>query len=197
MAYRSVLTACFVCSAFGAALAATSGPVTLDFTPFGVAHVASASARLAPIDTSFGHYPLSVTGIHNAIRRYDGTTRLDDGPIAYAIVAIRDWETRFPRDPWIPRELLYIQRVYEHAHTDEGLGYAQRVAAWLETDYPATEYAGLSRTELAKFEPPGEPPKAATVPDSHATLAARATDPWSRFSPRAAPTGPPNEDGSR
>ena len=161
-----------------------------------MAHVASASSRLAPIDTSFGHYPLSVTGILNAIRRYDGTTRLDDGPIAYAIVAIRDWETRFPRDPWIPRELLYMQRVYEHARTGEGLGYAQRVAAWVQTDYPATEYARLSRIELAKSDAPEEPQKRAMAPTPHATLAAHVTDPWSRFAPRTPPTAPPNEDGS-
>ena len=196
MVFRGILIACFVCSAFGAALSETSGPVTLDFTPFGVAHVASASSRLAPIDTSFGHYPLSVTGILNAIRRYDGTTRLDDGPIAYAIVAIRDWETRFPRDPWITRELLYMQRVYEHARTGEGLGYAQRVAAWVQTDYPATEYARLSRIELAKSDAPEEPQKRAMAPTPHATLAAHVTDPWSRFAPRTPPTAPPNEDGS-
>jgi hypothetical protein len=152
------LIACFVCSTFGAAFAATNGPVTLDFTPFGTAHVASASMQLAPADRLFGRYQMSVVGIGNAISRYDGTTRLDDGPIAYAVVAIRDWEKRFPRDPWIARDLLYMQRVYERSHTGEGFTYAQHVAAWLQTDYPATEYAALSGRELVKSEAPPEQP---------------------------------------
>ena len=156
MAHRGILVACFVCSTFGAASAATNGPVTLDFTPFGAAHVANASTQLAPADRLFGRYQMSVVGIGNAISRYDGTTRLDDGPIAYAVVAIRDWEKRFPRDPWIPRDLLYMQRVYERSHTGEGLTYAQHVAAWLQTDYPATEYAALSGRELVEVAAPPE-----------------------------------------
>jgi hypothetical protein len=151
-AASSGLIACFVCSAFGAAVAATNGPVTLDFTPFGSAHAANAAMQLAPADRLFGRYQMSVIGIANAISHYDGTTRLDDGPIAYAIVAIRDWEKRFPRDPWIARDLFYMQRVYERAHTGEGFAYAQHVATWVQTDYPRTEYATLSGGELVKSE---------------------------------------------
>ncbi len=164
MTHRGILAARFgliaglICSTFGAALAATNGPVTLDFTPFGMAHVVNASMQLAPADRLFGRYQMSVVGIGNAISRYDGTTRLDDGPIAYAIVAIRDWEKRFPRDPWIARDLLYMQRVYERSHTGEGLTYAQHVAKWLQTDYPGTEYATLSGGELVKGEAPPERP---------------------------------------
>lgn len=127
--------ACFVCCTAGA-FAHTAGPVALDFSPLG-GHAAE-KAGLAPADISFGVYPMSVIGIENAIRRYDGTSRLDDGPIAYAVLAIRDWETRFPHDPGIARSLLYLQRAYEHAGTAEGLEYARRTATWLQTDYPAT-----------------------------------------------------------
>jgi hypothetical protein len=181
MAKISLLGACFVCSTFGAALAASNGPVTLDFTPFGPAYVANGSTLLAPADTSFGRYPMSVSGIENAIRRYDGTAQLDDGPIAYAIVAIRDWETRFPRDPWIARELLYVQRVYEHANTGEGLSYAHHIATWVQTDYPSTEYARLSSSELAKLD--GASAQSAAQPSP----APRVSDAWSRF-PALAPT---------
>jgi hypothetical protein len=163
MVRRCILTACFVCSTLTAGVAASNGPVTLDFDPFGAAHVANAPLQLAPADISFGQYPMSVTGIENAIHRYDGTTHLDDGPIAYAIVAIRDWETRFPRDPWIPRDLLYMQRVYEHARTEEGRAYAEHVAAWLEADYPQTEFARQSRMEFAKFRAASE----SSLDDTH------------------------------
>jgi hypothetical protein len=150
MTHRIVLIACFFCSTFAGALAETNGPVSLDFAPLGVEHTSDAVADMAPADVSFGQYPMSVTGIQNAIHRYDGTSRLDDGPIAYAIVAIRDWERRYPRDPWIARELLAMQRVYEHARTDEGHAYAEHVATWLESDYPTTEYAEHSRAEFGR-----------------------------------------------
>jgi hypothetical protein len=152
---RSILAACFVGCAVTASLAETVGPVTLDFTPIG-ARTASSNS-LAPADTSFGHYPMSVFGIENAIKKYDGTASLDDGPIAYCVVAIRDWESRFPHDPSIPREMLHLQRDYEHANTSEGFEYARRLATWLQTDYPRTEFASLSRGELAKFVAPADP----------------------------------------
>jgi len=144
-----LVIACLVCWTLRAASAASDGPVSLDFTPFGSAHAANAATKLAPADASFGPYPMSVIGISNAIAHYDGTRHLDDGPIAYALAAIRDWESRFPRDPWIARDLFGMQRVYEHARTNEGFAYAQHVATWLQTDYPGTEYAALSGQELA------------------------------------------------
>jgi hypothetical protein len=150
MTHRIVLIVCFFCSTIGTGFAATNGPVELDFAPFGAEHPSDAIADCAPADVSFGQYPMSVTGIENAIHRYDGTARLDDGPIAYAIVAIRDWERRYPRDPWIPRELFAMQRVYEHARTDEGRAYAERVATWVETDYPTTGFAERSRADLGR-----------------------------------------------
>jgi hypothetical protein len=55
---------------------------------------------------------MSVLGIANTIR--DARTHLDegraaqpivDGPLAFASDAIRDWQSRYPRDNWIPRNL--------------------------------------------------------------------------------------------
>ena len=129
------------------AFARATGPVTLDFTPLGAP--ATVGGASAPMDMTFGIYPMSVFRIAQAIHRYDGTKRLDDGPIAYAIVAIRDWERRYPNDPWIPRELLAMQRVYEHAHTAEGTAYERSVATWLENDYPSSAFAGSSRRDLS------------------------------------------------
>jgi len=157
MTRLSVLVACFTCCTFGASIAATDETVALDFTPLGAAaHSASASTQLAPADESFGKYQMSVIGIENAIHRNDGTTRLNDGPIAYAVDALRDLESRFPQDPAIARDLFGLQRVYEHARTYEGFGYAQRIAKWLRTDYPETKYATWSGWDLARI---GAPPQ--------------------------------------
>ena len=170
---RSIAVACFVCCLTATSVADTIGPVTLDFAPLGASHT-NGSGTLAPADTSFGHYPMSVFGIENAIHRYDGTARLDDGPIAYCVLAIRDWEARFPHDPAIPREMLHLQRDYEHAGSAEGLDYARRLANWLQTDYAGTEFAALSRTELAKFSEKSAPehPKGTPAPKARKEAAA-------------------------
>ena len=122
-------------------------PVALDFTPLG-APVAPV-VREAPADMSFGQYPLSVMGIENAIRRADaradeyasGVRRYDVGPVAYSVVAIRDWERRYPADPWIAKDLLALCKFYAHVGTSEARGTAARAAAWLRHDYPASDYA--------------------------------------------------------
>ena len=122
-------------------------PIELDFSPLGPSVAAEGSS--APADVSFGSYPLSILGIENAIRRADarvqayarGAERVDVGPVAYSVVAIRDWERRYPRDPWIPKELLSLCRFYEHVGTSDALETASHAAAWLHHDYPQSPYA--------------------------------------------------------
>jgi hypothetical protein len=122
-------------------------PIALDFTPVGTP-VASHGPE-APADVSFGIYPLSVFGIENAIKRADaraddyasGVERYDVGPIAYSVVAIRDWERRYPSDPWIPKELLGLCRFYVHVGTSDARDAATHAADWLRHDYPASAYA--------------------------------------------------------
>jgi hypothetical protein len=146
MPFRPVLLLAWLLAATISAAAHEDGPVALDFTPLGTA--AEVTGASAPMDVSFGIYPMSILGIESAIHRYDGTRSLDDGPIAYAIPAIRDWEHRFPHDPWIARELLSMERVYAHARTDEGDRYARAVAVWLERDYPHSHYTTLCRRDF-------------------------------------------------
>jgi hypothetical protein len=77
--------------------------------------------------------------------------------------------------------MLYLQRDYEHANTSEGFEYARRLATWLQTDYPRTGYAGLSRGELAKFVAPADPDREA--PAHQEPVAAAAVRPATRPSP--------------
>jgi hypothetical protein len=80
-----------------------------------------------------------------------------------------------------------MQRVYEHAQTDEGLSYAQHVAVWVQTDYPSSKFADLSRNELAKSTASTDGSKTATAPNSN--------DAWSRFTSPGDPNAP-QPDGS-
>jgi hypothetical protein len=130
-------------------------PIALDFTPLGT-HVATHGPE-APADMSFGIYPLSVFGIENAIKRADaradeyasGVERFDVGPIAYSVVAIHDWERRYPSDPWIPKELLGLCRFYVHVGTSDARDAATHAANWLRHDYPSSAYARAADDTLA------------------------------------------------
>jgi len=130
-------------------------PIALDFTPLG--SQVNPHGPEAPADVSFGVYPLSVFGIENAIKRADaraddyanGVERFDVGPIAYSVVAIRDWERRYPSDPWIPKELLGLCRFYVHVGTSDARDAATHAADWLRHDYPSSAYARAADDTLA------------------------------------------------
>ncbi len=138
-------------------------PIALDFTPLGTQ--AASPAREAPADVSFGIYPLSVFGIENAIKRADaraddyanGVERFDVGPIAYSVVAIRDWEHRYPSDPWIPKELLGLCRFYVHVGCARGRNASGRLA----TPRLSVECLHQSRERHAR-KPVSEPNPAAS-----------------------------------
>jgi len=74
-----------------------------------VSHAAT-TAAVAPADEYFGRLKMSILGIRNRI--HDIQQRLaqaafDRGAVAgqLALVedAMRDWEARYPADPWSPR----------------------------------------------------------------------------------------------
>ena len=172
-------------------------PVALDFTPIGETSVVASGRSAAPADINFGVYPLSVLGIENAIRRADehvadyarGELRVNDGPIAYSVVAIRDWERRYPGDPWIAKDLLALARFYAHVGNAETRAYAERTATWVAHDYPRTAYAQEATHTLASVE--DRPARTVSYPveprPESAVRPARATDPWSRLPPYAVP----------
>jgi len=126
--------------------------VALDFTPFGSSHADKGVARPAPADATFGRSHMTIMGVDNAIRHFAGYLPLDEGPIAYAVDALRDWEGKYPNDPWIPRDLFMLQRVYERVHTAQSWTYAKRVGDWLHTDFPSAQATAVSGMELACIE---------------------------------------------
>jgi hypothetical protein len=111
---------------------------------------------LAPADEYFGHYNLSVLGVANTIR--DAGTRIDsgtdphsmfNGPLSYASDAIKDWEGKYPTDPWIAKDLLALETVYLSVPSDDGIRLATQTEGWLIADYPNTDQAEQGRSALA------------------------------------------------
>jgi hypothetical protein len=190
---RAIVSASFVFTvaavaalSSGAVLADQGGiAVTLDYTPLGEQTASSAGTSAAPADINFGIYPLSVLGIENTIRSAEtrvgdyarGIERVDDGPIAYSVVAIRDWEHRYPHDPWIAKDLLALAKFYAHIGTPDGRARATAVAEWIRHDYPVTASAGGAENVVAEMRGLGDAssrPEVATLPREEAATERRA-----------------------
>ncbi len=80
--------------------------------------------RMAPADEYFGRFKESILEIRNRLDAFDrrssrdmrapGTRRALDN----LQDAIRDWQRKYPQDPWLPRSLHRLHRDYQRA----GLG---------------------------------------------------------------------------
>jgi hypothetical protein len=105
----------------------------------------------APLDRYFGKLAMSPLGIVNAVRlvSWRGDSHLVESAQAVEGLAavedsVRDWETQFPADSWLPRVVLSLERAYHRFTSAEARAADDRVAVWLWTKYPnSAEAHGL------------------------------------------------------
>ncbi len=82
---------------------------------------ADVSSSPAPADEYFGPYKQSVIEIRNRLSDYDALdprAMLDPsvgGYLDHLQVAVRDWQQKYPRDPWLPRIWAHLIREYWRA----------------------------------------------------------------------------------
>jgi len=116
---------------------------------------AQSLSQLAPADEYFGHAKLSVLGIANIIK--DAGKRIDqgyapwqviNGPLALVTDAIHQWEWKYPRDPWIAKDLLNLELDYLRIPTPRGHDLAATTESWLVSDYPNSVSAEQARVAL-------------------------------------------------
>jgi hypothetical protein len=126
----------------------------VDLSPVSAAAV-DMKGGAAPADVDFGLYPMSVLGIQNTLRREgaaidDSSDRsaLTTGPLACVVDSIRSWERAYPADPWIAKDLLSLEVVYLRAHHAAARELAASTEAWLEHDYPQSNYVEPARLAL-------------------------------------------------
>ena len=141
-----------------------------------VPHVVFLKFKVAPADEYFGRLKLSILGIRNTIK--DEGLKADADPVHAASVmgavamtedAMHDWETKYPRDTWIPPAILSLERLYAKVDSDEARSKAKYVMVWLVKDYPTSAPAKIGKKELASNSVGVKP---APAPDaSTATLA--------------------------
>jgi len=116
---------------------------------------AIAMSKLAPADEYFGPLKMSILGIGNAMnnvkRRMSGGDMSDDtlNSLTQVSNSIHDWETKYPRDPWLSRSLLALHRTYALFSDDRARSHASDTAAWLVAKYPASKEAAFARAKPA------------------------------------------------
>ena len=136
-----------------------SSVTNADQTEHGNAHAkkpAQASLKVAPADEYFGRLKMSILGIANTIKdqslmyeRRPDQVENEMHAIAFVADAIRDWEHKYPRDPWIAKSLFGLERFYNAIPTDEARTLAMRTMVWLVHDFPQTSYGKVGKAEIA------------------------------------------------
>ena len=113
--------------------------------------------RVAPADEYFGRLKMSILGIGNVIRdqtkKYDvRPDLLEDelGAVRFAVDAIKDWEHKYPQDPWIAKTLFSLERFYNRIPTEDCREQARVTMAWLVRDFPNTWYGRVGKHEIAE-----------------------------------------------
>ncbi|HXP92494.1 MAG TPA: hypothetical protein VN905_03430 [Candidatus Binatia bacterium] len=117
------------------------------------------TAKLAPADEYFGRLKMSVLGIQNVVKDMrlrvqadPGKTESIFGALAMVENSIHDWESKYPEDTWIAKDLLALEITYLAAAGEKARSVAVRIEAWLHHDYPGSPYAAQARDELAKAD---------------------------------------------
>ena len=135
-----------------------AAPVRAETTELATQSAAATSkdvARRAPADEYFGPLKMSVLGVRNSLMasalRADGAANDTGDAMKNASLleeTVREWESKYPADNWLPGMLLALHRLYRKIATEESVARSVDVASWLIARYPATEEARLLRTEL-------------------------------------------------
>lgn len=155
--YLNALAAAAILSATAPALAQHTNPK-------------ATRVAVAPADEYFGKMKMSILGIRNEI--HDLTLKIGFEPakaesfIGLANMtedAMKDWERKYPHDPWIPKTLFSLERMYSVVHWSHELNArAKRVMTVIRYHYPSSWYGKQATKEFAmgqvgKFVPTPAP----------------------------------------
>lgn len=125
--------------------------------PFPAAAHAPLATRVAPADEYFGRLKMSILGIRNQLR--DLGLRLQYSPgksedvIGSAVMvedAMRDWEHKYPADPWLAKNVYELTELYARVHTPHGHRRAMIAMRWLLARYGRTPYGHLARLQIRR-----------------------------------------------
>jgi hypothetical protein len=105
-------------------------------------------AIYAPADEYFGPLQMSILGIRNQIqdmgRLYDVAPEKADAIMGKASVAeasLRDWESKYPKDPALARYVYDLCKLYQKIDLDTAREKSADAHMWLFSHYAQTLYA--------------------------------------------------------
>lgn len=128
-----------------------AGPAA--WSPARAAH--TAVLHVAPADEYFGRLKMSILGIRNQL--HDLGMRLQYSPeksedilgsAAMVEDAMRDWEHKYPADPWLAKSVYELTDLYAHVRTTHGHESAARTLRWLLGRYGHTRYGAQARVQI-------------------------------------------------
>ncbi|GAC1498518.1 MAG: hypothetical protein NVS1B14_01560 [Vulcanimicrobiaceae bacterium] len=138
-------------------------------------HVA---VKVAPADEYFGRLKLSILGIRNTLKDlalkadYHPTTAESIfGSAAFAEDALREWEHKYPRDPWLAKTVAGLVHMYSKVPTPAGRAKMHAALAWLTSRYgsPRGLVAAASAEVTAADQVPVGSASSAALPADPAT----------------------------
>ena len=111
-----------------------------------VKHPAAPKIKVAPADEYFGHLKMSILGIRNTLKDlalkadYNQTNAEQIfGSAAFAEEALREWEHKYPRDPWLAKTVAGLVHMYSKVPTVQGRAKMHAALAWLTSRYGSTK----------------------------------------------------------
>ena len=175
MKYRAGLLSLvgILCALSGSAVAGQSHPAKPAVHAKAVAHAAP-KIKVAPADEYFGHLKMSILGIRNTLK--DLAMKADYNPAnpeqifgsaGFAEEALREWEHKYPGDPWLAKTVAGLVHMYSRVPTTQGRAKMHAAFAWLSGRYGSSkkELVAQAKAEVdAADKAIVAPADAATVP---------------------------------
>ncbi len=121
---------------------------------------AALMATLAPADEYFGPLKMSILGMNNAmvtVRRRQSMGEMTpdtEKSLTQVENSIHDWERKYPRDPWIARVLLNLDKTYALFPDRKAHAHAVASVAWMAKKYPRCAQIREARQVLAAAPAP-------------------------------------------
>jgi len=136
----------------GVVLAAGAAVVALTPAPT----MSASSAVSAPADEYFGKMKLSYLGINNSLK--DATIMAGDHTdfggviqkVQFAENAFLDWQSKYPKDPQLPRSMFLMARAYAKIWTADGQQKAALYYFTLRDQYAATYFGKQAKADTSK-----------------------------------------------
>ena len=115
---------------------------------------------MAPADEYFGPLKMSFLGIRNEIHdltlRYDAEPDKRDAFFGMAVqteTSLKDWESKYPADSAIPRQIYFLRFLYDKFDRYEAQVKRDATDQWLMSRYGNTWYAKDVKKKLASATP--------------------------------------------